>query len=35
LDKWIANQKEPMTRPEALRAMLSMVVELGLKAKRK
>jgi hypothetical protein len=35
LDKWISSQNEPMTRPEALRAMLSMVIELGLKAKGK
>lgn len=26
LDKWIAKQKEPMTRPEALRAMLAATV---------
>lgn len=26
LDAWIARQKEPMTRPEALRAMLAKVV---------
>ena len=30
LDKWILKQKEPMTRPEAIRRL----VELGLKAKR-
>jgi hypothetical protein len=35
LDRWIAKQSKPMTRPEALRAMLSMVIELGLKAKGK
>ena len=33
LDKWIARQPEEMTRPQALRAMMAMVVELGLKAK--
>lgn len=34
LDKWIARQPEEMTRPQALRAMMAMVVELGLKAKK-
>jgi hypothetical protein len=34
LDKWIAKQSDDMTRPEALRAMMAMVVELGLKAKK-
>lgn len=34
LDSWIARQSEPMTRPEALRAMLEMVVEIGLKVKK-
>jgi hypothetical protein len=33
LDKWIARQQEEMTRPEALRAMMAMVVELGLSVK--
>jgi hypothetical protein len=31
LDAWIAKQKEPLTRPEAIRRL----VELGLKAKTK
>ncbi|MGY2905744.1 hypothetical protein [Bradyrhizobium sp. URHC0002] len=35
LDKWIAKQPGEMTRPEALRAMMAMVFELGLKAKAK
>jgi hypothetical protein len=36
LDKWIARQPEPMSRPEALRAMMAMVLEMGLlKAKGK
>ena len=34
LDKWIAKQPGEMTRPEALRAMMAMVFELGLKAKK-
>jgi hypothetical protein len=34
LDKWITKQPAPMTRPEALRAMMAMVLELGLKAKK-
>jgi hypothetical protein len=34
LDKWIAKQSEPMTRPEALRAMMTMVLEIGLMAKK-
>lgn len=34
LDKWIARQAGNMTRPEALRAMMAMVIELGLKAKK-
>jgi hypothetical protein len=33
LDGWTARQPEPMTRPEALRAMLSMVVEMNLVTK--
>ena len=33
LDKWIDRQPEPMTRPEALRAMLEMAVEIGVKGK--
>jgi len=33
LDKWIARQPGEMTRPQALRAMMAMVMELGLKAK--
>lgn len=28
LDKWIARQADEMTRPQALRAMMDMVVEL-------
>jgi len=35
LDRWMAEQPDSMTRPEALRAMLVMVVETGLKAKAK
>lgn len=35
LDEWIARQPEPMTRPEALRSMLDLVVEIGLRAKGK
>jgi hypothetical protein len=35
LDRWIARQPEPMTRPEALRAMMATVLEIGLKAKPK
>ena len=35
LDKWIARQPGEITRPQALRAMMAMVVELGLKAKGK
>jgi hypothetical protein len=31
LDKWIARQADEMTRPEALRAMMAMVFELGLR----
>jgi hypothetical protein len=31
IDAWIAKQKEPLTRPEAIRRL----VELGLKAKAK
>jgi hypothetical protein len=34
LDKWIARQPGEMTRPEALRAMMAMVFQLGLKAKK-
>lgn len=34
LDKWIERQPEPMTRPEALRAMLEAAVEIGLKGKK-
>jgi hypothetical protein len=30
LDAWIAKQKEPLTRPEAVRRL----VEIGLKAKK-
>jgi hypothetical protein len=33
LDKWIARQPVRITRPQALRAMMAMVVELGLKVK--
>jgi hypothetical protein len=29
IDRWMAKQKEPMTRPEAIRRL----VEIGLKAK--
>ena len=35
LDRWIGRQSTAMTRPEALRAMMAMVIELGLKAKGK
>jgi hypothetical protein len=35
LDKWIGRQPDAMTRPDALRAMLQMTVELGLNAKGK
>jgi hypothetical protein len=35
LDRWIAKQPEELTRPEALRVMMAMVIELGLKAKAK
>ena len=35
LDKWIAKQPGEMNRPEALRAMMAMVFDLGLKAKAK
>ena len=35
LDKWIARRSGEMTRPQALRTMMAMVVELGLKAKGK
>jgi hypothetical protein len=34
LDKWIAKQPGKMTRPEALRTMMAMVVELGLRANK-
>lgn len=34
LDKWIGRQPGEMTRPEALRAMMAMVVELGLKVNK-
>jgi hypothetical protein len=34
LDNWIGRQPSKMTRPEALRAMMAMVFELGLKAKK-
>jgi hypothetical protein len=33
LDKWIGKQPRGMTRPQALRAMMALVIELGLKAK--
>jgi hypothetical protein len=33
LDKWIGRQSSEMTRPEALRAMMAMVIDLGLKEK--
>ena len=33
LDKWISQQPSAMTRPDALRAMLQITIELGLKAK--
>ena len=35
LDRWIARQPEPMTRPEALRAMMATVLEIGLASGRK
>ena len=34
LDKWISKQPEEMTRPQALREMMAMVIELGLKVKK-
>jgi len=30
LDEWIVRQPGPMTRPEALRAMLDLVIEMGI-----
>lgn len=35
LDTWIGRQPREMSRPEALRAMMAMVIELELKTKTK
>lgn len=34
IDAWASKQDPPVTRPEAIRGMLDLVIELGLRAKK-